>query len=973
MGRTVDIDVLLGFIEEAHGYMPGIRQGIERLPLTEDNRELVEDARRFVHIIKGASSMVGFAGLSHITYYMEEVLEDLLEEEMPYSEATAPFLLKTLDYVEQYLAGDMLEDHVDETPMLTDVTRAYRRLRGLPVDEDETAVAAVLAEVERAAQEAEEEFADEWLGDEGADDQDIAAFYMDEDLLPELLEAFAPEAEDHLRTISTQLTLLDKEPQNKEVLRVIRRTVHTLKGAAATVGLQAVADLSHRMEDLLDLVDDDSVAMSQRLMQLLFASSDMLEDMVAGHVDEAAVAALMTRYEQPLGEDNAAIPTLEPLKIADLLGPEMVFDLGSQRASEQRTAPAAVKKPQTAVNPDEVIRVPLERLNELVRLASELIITRTTFEQRLGDLNRLTNELQPSIDRLRRLSTRLETQYEVAALASTPLNAPPANRADENGRSATSNNGFVYEFDELEFDRYTEFHLLSRELAETTSDIRLVGNELNHLIGDFEGVIENQGRISSELQDKLMRTRMLPFATLTTRLQRAVRVVAQKQGKQVDLVIEGEEVELDKKVLDDIADPLLHVLRNAVDHGIEPPELRQVLGKPARGQIQLRAYYQGNQVVIQVKDDGAGLQPERIRAKAISQGYVSEGEARTLTEAELHSLIFAPGFSTADKVDELSGRGVGLDVLRSNVYKLKGTVAVDSKPGQYMIFTIRLPMTLAMNRALLVKANHETFAIPLNAVDLISRIERTDISHLGDEPVVRLNDNIYPLLQLGELLHLKQPADENIERVPVLVLNAGSRQMALMVDEILEGREIVVKPLGNHLRYVHGVTGATLMGDGRPVLILNPAELMAVPTQAAPRRQFHRPSTTTTQRSKPLSVLVVDDSVSVRRVVTNLVKSVGWEALAAKDGVEALEMLQSSITLPDAILMDIEMPRMDGYELAATLKANQHLSRIPIVMLTSRAGEKHRRKALELGVSAYLVKPYSDDVLINTVRTLAQA
>jgi chemosensory pili system protein ChpA (sensor histidine kinase/response regulator) len=453
-----------------------------------------------------------------------------------------------------------------------------------------------------------------------------------------------------------------------------------------------------------------------------------------------------------------------------------------------------------------------------------------------------------------------------------------------------------------------------------------------------------------------------------------VRVVAQKQGKQVDLVIEGEEVELDKKVLDDIADPLLHVLRNAVDHGIEPAELRQVLGKPARGQIRLHAFYEGNQVVIQIHDDGAGLQPERIRAKAVSQGYVSEGEAHTLTEAELHALIFAPGFSTADKVDELSGRGVGLDVLKSNVYKLKGTVAVDSKSGHHMTFTIRLPMTLAMNRALLVKANHEIFAVPLNSVDMISRIDRSEISYLGEEPVVRLNDNIYPLLRLGEMLQLKQPADDTIERVPVLVLNAGSRQMALMVDEIIEGREIVVKPLGNHLRHVHGVTGATLMGDGRPVLILNPAELMATPAQASPRRQFRRPAAAAAgQRNKPLSVLIVDDSVSVRRVVSNLVKSVGWEALTAKDGVEALEMLQSSPALPDAILMDIEMPRMDGYELTATLKASQTFQRIPIVMLTSRAGEKHRRKALDLGVAGYLVKPYSDDVLINTVRTLAQA
>lgn len=965
MGQKADMNVLLGFIEEAQGYLPAIQQGIDQLPLTDDNREAVEDARRFVHIIKGASAMVGLAALSHITYYMEEVFEDLLEQEMAFSPEVAPFLATTLTYVEGYISGELLEDGGDEVPMLTQVTHAYRRLRGLPVAEDETAVAAVLAEVERIAQEAEAELASRMDAENDGLDAETAAFYMDDDILPELLEAFAPEAEDHLRTISTQLTLLDKEPQNKETLRVIRRTVHTLKGAAATVGLQAVANLAHRMEDLLDLANDESVPVTQSLMRLLFASSDMLEDMVAGHVDEAALAGLLAQYQPHLSAAAEPIPTLEPLPMADVLGPEMVLDLGSQRATAPQ--PPAVKRGTTAVNnPDEVLRVPLERLNELVRLSSELVITRTTFEQRLGDLTRLTRELQPSIERLRRLAARLETQYEVAALASTPLNAPDV-RTEENGRLQ---NGFVYEFDELEFDRYTEFHLLSRELAETTSDIRLVGNELNHLIGDFEGVIENQGRVSSELQDKLMRTRMLPFATLTTRFQRAVRVVAQKQNKQVDLIIEGEEVELDKKVLDDIADPLLHVLRNAVDHGIEPAQLRQVLGKPERGQIRLRAFYEGSQVVIQVRDDGAGLQPELIRAKAINQGYVSESEARTLTEADLHALVFAPGFSTADTIDELSGRGVGLDVLKSNVYKLKGTVGIDSKTGQYTAFTIRLPMTLAMNRALLVKANHEIFAIPLNAVDMISRVERSEIAHLGDEPVVRLNDNIYPVRRLGELLQLKHPADETIERLPVLVLNAGTRQIALLVDELIEGREIVVKPLGNHLRHVHGVTGATLMGDGRPVLILNPAELMTAPVQTAPRRQFTRPATA--RRSKPLSVLIVDDSVSVRRVVSNLVRSVGWEALTAKDGVEALEMLQSSSTLPDAILMDIEMPRMDGYELTATLNANQTFRRIPIVMLTSRAGEKHRRKAVELGVSAYLVKPYSDDVLINTVRNLAQ-
>lgn len=987
MGSAIDIEVLLGFIEEAQGYLPAIRQVADDLPVTDENREQITNARRYCHIVKGAASMLGFGGISHVTYFIEETIEDLLADELATSDEVVAFLKTAVSQLETCLSDEVMGGDMDGTPFVTTAFLAYRRLRSLSAAEDETAVADLLAQI---AQENEDAEYDPTLltegNDEGSDgaSDDLLAFYMDEDVLPELREAFAYEAEDHLREISTELTRLDKDHTQLESLRRIRRSVHTLKGAAATVGLQDIANLSHRMEDFLDHASETSMAVTPALMHLLFSTNDMLEDMVNGVEDAASLQALAAQYAawlkgtQDLAETledeptkESKIPTIEPLDLEQLLGPETILDLANRQRKNQTSRKKADEK-KTAVSAsssEETIRVPLEKLNELVRLASELIITRTTFDQRLGDLNRLTTELSPSIERLRRIATRLETQYEVAALASNSLNQPPqALNGDDNQSLASS---FLSDFDELEFDRYTEFHLISRELSETTSDIRLVGTELNHLIGDFEGVIDNQGRISSELQDKLMRTRMLPFATLVTRLQRAVRVVAHKQGKLVDLVIDGEDVELDKQVLDQIADPLLHVLRNAVDHGIEPSELRQVMGKPQRGTIHLNVFYEGSQVVIQVEDDGAGLQPDRLRAKAVSTGYVSEMEASSLTKAELHSLIFAPGFSTAETVDELSGRGVGLDVLKSNVYKLKGTVTADSEQGKRMTFTIRLPMTLAVSRALLVKANHETFALPLTSVDLISRIERNEIVGLGSEPVVRLGDAIYPLIRLGEVLQLKQLPDETVERVPVLVLNTGEKQVALLVDEIVEGREIVVKPLGSHLRHVHGITGATLMGDGRPVLILNPVELVEERAQTAPRRRFQRPAGANARR-KPLSVMVVDDSVSVRRVVTNLIKSVGWEPATAKDGVEALEQLQSSAARPDAIIMDIEMPRMDGYELAATLRASSTFQSIPIVMLTSRAGEKHRRKALELGVSAYLVKPYTDTVLVNTIRQLAQ-
>jgi len=332
-------------------------------------------------------------------------------------------------------------------------------------------------------------------------------------------------------------------------------------------------------------------------------------------------------------------------------------------------------------------------------------------------------------------------------------------------------------------------------------------------------------------------------------------------------------------------------------------------------------------------------------------------------------LVFLPGFSTAGEVSEVSGRGVGLVIVKTNVHKVKGTVALDSTPGQGTTFTIRLPMTLAVTRALLIKAHNETFAVPLNAVSQILRLEREEIERVGQEPVVRVGGQVYPMLRLGQVLNLRQPADETVQRPPVLILSAGAKQVALVVDQLLAGREIVIKTLGDHLRRVHGVTGATLMGDGSVVLILNPADLII----KAPQPEAWAPPQPSAERApEALTVMVVDDSVSVRRVVSNLIKSVGWQPMAARDGLEALELMQRSAQLPDLILVDIEMPRMDGYELITTLKGQEAYRNIPLVILTSRAGEKHRRKAQELGASEYIVKPYQDETLLNIIRHLVR-
>ncbi len=963
MAAKISREVLSGFVDEAKSYLPDIRDGIAIFGDKPTDSESLEAARRYIHTIKGAASMVGLVGLSHMAYYIEEVLDDLASRKLNFNNNSEAFLEQSLSQLELYL-DNALSGTLNEQLMVIDVVRSYRRLRGLPVDGDATAVSQVLSDIPESDASIDESLLESTF-------EMSEPIVVDEDFAAELLEAFSLEAEDHLSNISRQLTVLEKEPSHAEALREVRRRVHTLKGAAGTVGINRITDLTHRMEDLLDLVHEGKVELTVELIHLFFSTHDVLEDLVVGEADSGILSDLYTQYAAMLvdlqGAEQFAFT-------ATSLGQEPIIDLaGMREMGETAVEGETAVDEATAVShaPEEVVRVSLDRLDDLIRLASELVITRSTFEQRMGDLMRLAEELQPSISRMRRIATQLETQHEITSLSRNPLSA---GALQSNGNPLSYRSGtLTQDFDELEFDRYTAFHLLSRELSEATSDIKLVGNELGQLIGDFDTVFNRQGRLTSELQDKVMRTRMVPLATLASRFHRAVRVVTRTQSKLVDLVLDGEKIELDKQVLEEIADPLLHVLRNAVDHGIEPPALRQVMGKSERAEIKLRAYHEGNQVVIQIQDDGTGLEPNILRAKAISGGFITEAEAVELTDDDLYAFIFVPGFSTAEEINEMSGRGVGLDILRSNVHRLKGRVNVASTPGKGTTFTIRLPMTLAVTRALMVKANHETFAIPLGAVTQISRLERQDIERIGQDSVVRIGGTTFPALHLGEVLNLKRSADQSARRLPVLILNADAKRIALIVDEVVEGREIVVKPLGNHLRHVHGVTGATLMGDGRAVLILNPTEIVTRKAEAAPAWGAGLAQAQMRQRNEALSILVVDDSVSVRRVVSNLMKGAGWQPTTAKDGLEALETIQSSPQLPDAILLDIEMPRMDGYELATTLQAHRVYKQIPIIMLTSRAGEKHRQKALSAGVDAFLVKPYTDSVLLNTIRHLTQS
>jgi chemosensory pili system protein ChpA (sensor histidine kinase/response regulator) len=933
-------DLLETFRQEAEELLHGIGDFLRDFDRNPSGKQALLDVRRNVHTLKGAAGSVGMTELSKLAHRMEDLLDKINDSSAQLSPEIRSLLFATFDALEDMAGGTAVKEQVE---------RLYERYS--------QALGAVPAA--RSARPPAPKTPD---GESDA-----------ENIPADLLDAFRHEAEDHLQNIGDGLRNVERNPERKESIQEVRRTVHTLKGAAGMVGLRRASGLAHRMEDLLDSLFGQAVDLTPDVQSLLYTTTDVLSDLLSGaEVEglEERLGQVYARYAELIGEApvESPAPSAPAIKI-EPLGQEKVIDLTEAMArTAQQEEPAEEAGAASAYKGGQFVRVPIERLDELVRLVSELLVNRSTFEQHLSAYAQEVEELGLSIGRLKRISSRLDADFEVRALKGG-FGQLAVRGIVAGSKAAPTNSGTSSGFDALEFDQYTDFHLISRALNETTSDLSAAAGELANRIGDFDGYLNRLGRLTGEAQDKLMRVRMVPLLTLATRLHRTVRVTAESRNKRVDLVIEGEQVNLDKTVLEEMAGPLEHLLRNAVDHGIESDSMRSVIGTNVRGQIKLRAYHEGTQVVIEVADDGGGMEPDLIRAAAARMGFYSEAEAEQLSGPELYDLVFQPGFSTAREVSEVSGRGVGLDIVKATVNKLKGTIRIETEPGRGTKFTIRLPMTLAIIRVLLVKSNGETFAIPLGTVNKILRIEPKQIERIGKQAVIRVDGEAVPATQLGEALGLKSLPDASVVKQPVLVLQIGAQKLALIVDHLMEAREVVVKTMGNLLRRVKGITGATLMGDGSVVLIVNPAEIAQKQSSEAPSSSA--PKVVRANPSRALDVLIVDDSISVRRVLTNLVESSGWTATSAKDGLDALDVLQRG-KRPDVILLDIEMPRMDGYELTAALRAQETYKTLPIVMLTSRAGEKHRRRAFELGATDYLVKPYQEDTLLTVMKRVVR-
>jgi chemosensory pili system protein ChpA (sensor histidine kinase/response regulator) len=924
----MDAELLQGFIEEAESYMPTIRSGIELYAAEGAARlEDLQTSYRQVHTIKGAALMVGLAEIGAFAKIFQDELDAVVSARAAINAEKAETLLKRA----------------------TDLKAMFANLDATPV----------CIETETFNFEQEEIYVAERAPEIAAGD-----FEIDN----EMLEVFALEAEEHLRTITTHLNILEKNPNHHEALMEIRRSSHTLKGSAGIVGFKKLSDLAHVQEDLLDYIAENPGESNAEVFSILMASTDCLEALSTGQNSpelEQKLAEIHVRFVEVLAELKAAKIAAAQPAVAETILSETVSETGEAKPAE--SVEAAENQAQAAGQTRAVIRVSLERLDELVKLASEMIMSRSVFEQRLSQLEQQVEELRHNTRRLSRLSGKFETDF--GANAGGFRAASPAPFAFGK-TSVVPVDAAAQEFDVLEFDRYTEFHQMTRELTETASDTTAINNELDKLLGNLNLVFGSQKRLFEDMQDKLLRLRMVPLSTLAQRLQRTVRVTADEEGKEIDFLIEGDELEIDSEILHVIVEPILHLLRNAVAHGIESTETRRLLGKPERGQIVLRAYSEGTHVVFTVTDDGRGISTAELKAKAVRLGFVSPPEAAAMTENDAFSLIFLPGLSTAPEVNQVSGRGVGMNVVKSSLTRHQGSVSVKSEAQKGTKFTLRLPTSLSVTRVLLVKANAQTFAFPLKIVRQVTEISQRDFLRAKPQNSLAINGKNYHLAHLNELLNLAPaPAAAEEARVLLLLVETPQSSFALAVEQIMKPEEIVIKPLGNPLKNVAELIGATILGDGSVVPVL---DLISLLHKLKPEKT--EPSAPAPKRIKTqLSVLIVDDSPSVRAINSNTVKNAGWRASVAKDGLEALEMLQSAgMELPDVILTDVEMPRMDGYELLAAVKRESNLRQIPVIMITSRSTDKHRRKAFDLGVSEYLTKPYDDTVLTEKIKNLAK-
>ncbi len=797
------------------------------------------------------------------------------------------------------------------------------------------------------------------------------AVQIRDDLDMDLLPVFIEEGNDLLPMVGQLLRTWQEKPDDMAAPQAIARIMHTIKGSARMAGAMALGQHIHDMESRIETLMHGGSAVRASLLDDLIARHDhsmhMFDRLLhpEAHVAPAQPETLLTAAQEldQFQEQMAATNTDAPVVINELVNLTPVVPLMTRAIpAREAAAPVAV----AANTPATLVRVRADILDRLVNQAGEVSISRSRLENEVSTLRSSLSELTENVNRLRDQLREVEIQAE------TQITSRMALSGDR-------------EFDPLEFDRFTRLQELTRMMAESVSDVATVQTNLTRTIDGASNDLLVQARLTRDLQQDLMRVRMIPFASISERLYRVTRQTSKEVDKRVNLDIRGATVEMDRGVLEKMAGPFEHLLRNAIVHGIESREHRRNHGKEETGELLIEIRQEGNEVVIRFSDDGQGLNLNRIREKALSVGLITSEDHPN--ELETANMIFEPGFSTATEITELAGRGVGMDVVRSEAASLGGRVEVISNEGKGAEFTIRLPLTLAVTQVVLLSSGGRTYAVPSVLVEQVQQLKSNALANAYNESAVMWQGQRVTLYYLSSMLGQDDATPMTQQYSPLLIMKSGGERVAIHVDDVLGNREVVVKNIGPQLARMTGIAGATVLGSGEIVLILNPvplaqrmehehARLQQLGTEATPEMgavaNLHTATEVAVAKAEPVqglrtqhTVMVVDDSLTVRRVTQRLLTREGYQVILAKDGIDALEQLQS--VTPDVMLVDIEMPRMDGFDLTRNVRSDSRTSHIPIIMITSRTADKHRNYAKELGVNEYFGKPYREDDLLGAI------
>ncbi len=997
------------FSKETAGHLKVITDYLEACEGHEPPFDVTDKLHRACHTLHGSANMANVERGVAVAAVLNRFVRRIYDHKIGFQRSGLDALRAAARAIET-IVGDINNpdrDRADYTALIDHIVKVSEATRPVeaapepaaPVQEVPKPVV-VEASVEDGIEEAEY-------------DAEIAAIFTEESA--ELLEE------------ADQALIAWSKDRSAQPMEELKRHLHTLKGGARMAGITAMGNLSHELETLLISVDEGRVKATPAVEDLLQRSVDELHRMrdtvIAGKpvrsstelekriqqanagfevaddadVEVAADIGLedapsaeftfepddtvsMVIVNSPLADELAEIgkeneassdePAIQPEIESEI---ELELEVGAEPELEQEpmvedtpelepepepepvpepaakseqkpVAPAEVKPVRSPETRQEFARIDAELLEDLLNAAGEISIYHSRLSQQVNTFEFHVDELEQTIARLREQLRKLENETEAQIMHSH------------------QDTMVARDFDPLELDRYSTIQQLSRALAESASDLGSLKDLLQSVTTEAEGLLVQQSRVTAELQDGLMRTRMVPFERHVGRLTRLVRQAATESGKRAELVVEGASGELDRQVLDKMLPPFEHMLRNSIVHGIEGSSERQAAGKPAVGRIAIRLHREGAEMVIDVADDGAGLAVEAIRRKAYELDLLKPDSK--VTDEEIMQLILTPGFTTASAVTQSAGRGVGMDVVANEVKKLGGSLRISSVTGQGTNFTVRLPFTLAITQALIVRTGEEVYALPLPTVEGVARIPRAELENLlsQSEPSYQYGEQFYKFRHLGMYLGgqaAQLPEDEAF--IPVILVQAGEFSAALLVDEMLASREIVVKAVGPQLASIRGISGATILGDGSIVLIL---DIHALVRTGAPVVEIKKAAPTPAD-DRPLA-LVVDDSITVRRVTERFLARNGMRCATARDGLDAISVMQEA--KPDIILLDIEMPRMDGYEFASHVRNDHRVADVPIIMITSRVGDKHRARAIELGVNDYLGKPYQDAQLLEAIR-----